>query len=154
MAYSGKFRPKNPSKYKGNPTNIIFRSLWEYSLMNEFDLNSSILKWSSEEVVIPYESPIDGKYHRYFMDFWTKKKDGTETIIEVKPMSQSLPPNIKKKFTPKGRVSKRFITEAKTWAVNLAKWKAADKYAKKKGWKFIVLTEKGVSEHWKQFLQD
>ena len=30
----GRYKPINPSKYKGNPTNIIYRSSWELKLDN------------------------------------------------------------------------------------------------------------------------
>ena len=59
MAYQGKFRPRNPSKYAGDPTNIIYRSHWELKLMSYLDKHTHVMKWSSEEVVIPYKSPID-----------------------------------------------------------------------------------------------
>ena len=96
MAYKGKFKPKNRDKYKGNPTNIIYRSLWERRFMVYCDSNNSVVKWSSEEIVIPYRSPFDRKIHKYYPDFWVKikKHDGTieTSIIEVKPKSQTVPP--------------------------------------------------------------
>ena len=76
MSYKGKFRPSNPNKYKGDPTKVIYRSLWELKFMRWCDGNVNILKWSSEEVVIPYKSPIDNRYHRYFPDFYVKMKSG------------------------------------------------------------------------------
>ena len=70
--YQGKFKPTNPKKYRGNPTNIIFRSGWELKFMKFCDTNKDILEWGSEEVIIPYKSPLDGRYHRYFPDFSVK----------------------------------------------------------------------------------
>ena len=61
MAYSGKYTPKNPSKYYGDPTKITYRSLWERKCMLIFDDNPNILKWGSEEIAIPYMSPVDRK---------------------------------------------------------------------------------------------
>lgn len=146
MSYKGRFVPKNPAKYKGNPTNIIYRSLWELKLMSYLDGHPGVIKWSSEEVVIPYRSPIDGRMHRYFPDFWVKKKnrDGlVETVlIEVKPYKQTQPPNIKTKLTPKGRLSRRYLGEVKTYGINQAKWKAAEEYCKDRNMKFQILTEK------------
>ena len=72
MAYSGFFKPNNPKKYRGNPTNIIYRSLWERKFMVFCDRSQNILEWGSEEVVIPYRSPIDGRVHRYYVDFYIK----------------------------------------------------------------------------------
>ena len=87
MAYKGRYIPKNPQKYKGDYTNIVYRSLWERKFMVYCDETSSVLEWGSEEVIIPYLSPWDGRIHRYFPDFYTKVKqhDGTtkKMIIEV-----------------------------------------------------------------------
>ena len=88
-----------------------------------FDTNPNILKWASEEIAIPYLSPVDGKRHKYFPDFMVeiKNKDGkTETImIEVKPKKQTLPPN------PPKRRTQKFLSESKPYAINKAKWEAA-----------------------------
>ena len=92
MSYKGKFKPKNRAKYKGDHTAITYRSLWELRFMRYLDTTSSVLKWSSEEIVIPYRSPIDGRRHRYFPDFWVKVKTSEglvkESLIEVKPKAQ------------------------------------------------------------------
>lgn len=140
MSYKGYFKPRNPGKYKGDPTNIIYRSSWELKLMVYLDTHPDVLSWASEEMFIPYRSPLDGKVHRYFPDFLVKKRNAqgiTETLlIEVKPASQSRPPKIQKKLT------KRYVTEVKTWGVNEAKWKAAKDYCEDRKWKFVVMTEK------------
>ena len=52
----GLFSPRNPKKYMGDPTNIVYRSGWEKRVMDWADGNSNVLRWSSEEVVIPYKS--------------------------------------------------------------------------------------------------
>ena len=141
MAYKGKFKPKNRDKYKGNPTNIIYRSLWERRFMVYCDSNNSVVKWSSEEIVIPYRSPFDRKIHKYYPDFWVKikKHDGTieTSIIEVKPKSQTIPP----KDTSRKRKSGRFLLEMKRYGINEAKWIAANTYCKYKKWKFKIITE-------------
>ena len=72
MAYKGKFRPQNRDKYKGNASNIQYRSGWELNFMKYLDRQPEVVRWSSEEIIIPYKSPIDGKWHRYFPDFWVK----------------------------------------------------------------------------------
>ena len=64
MAYSGRFTPRNPSKYVGDSTNIIYRSSWECRLMDWFDRNPDIVSWASEELIIPYKSPVDNKFHQ------------------------------------------------------------------------------------------
>ena len=143
MSYKGRYNPKNPYKYKGDPTNIIYRSLWELKLMMYLDEHRDVDQWASEEFFIPYKSPIDGKYHRYFPDFWMKNKNGKIMVIEVKPAAQTKKPNIKKKnATPTGRISRRYLTEVKNYGINTAKWKAAQEYCKDRKWEFKIMTEK------------
>jgi hypothetical protein len=140
MSYKGKFRPKFPQKYKGDPTNIVYRSLWERQCMTNFDQNPNVIQWSSEEVVVPYKSPIDGRWHRYFPDFLIRirKPDGsTETIlIEVKPFKETKEPK------PRNSITRNYLYEVKTWGINTSKWKAAEEYCKDRKWKFMILTEK------------
>jgi hypothetical protein len=137
--YQGYFKPKNAHKYKGDPTNIIYRSSWELKMMRHLDEHRDVISWGSEEVIIPYRSPIDGRIHRYFPDFVVTKinKEGIKetALIEVKPKSQTQPPKRQSKVT------KRYITEVKTWGVNEAKWKAALEYCKDRGWSFHIFTE-------------
>ena len=144
--YKGIFKPKNPQKYRGDPTNIIYRSSWELKLMMYLDEHREVVGWSSEEIIIPYRSPIDGKIHRYFPDFKVTKinKDGIKetALIEVKPMAQTKPPERQSKVT------KRYLTEVKTWGVNEAKWKAALEYCKDRGWSFHIFTEKELGIKW------
>lgn len=142
MTYKGYFRPSQPEKYKGDPSNIIYRSRWELLVMNRFDKDPNVIWWASEETIVPYRSPVDGRMHRYFVDFTTKfkTKDGKTKValIEVKPSAQTKPPVIlesKKK-------TKRYINEVLTWGVNEAKWKAAKEYCLDRGYEFIILTEK------------
>ncbi len=141
--FQGYFKPRNPSKYLGDSQNIIYRSSYEYRVMTYFDTNPNILKWGSEEFSIPYVSPIDRSWHRYFPDFiiQAKGKDGnTKTIvIEVKPSSQITPPKIGQKPT------RRYINEIATWGVNEAKWKAAKEYCLDRGWGFQIITEKDLN---------
>ena len=137
--YKGKYRPVNASKYLGDPSNIVYRSSWERQCMVYFDKNKNILKWGSEEVVIPYRSPLDNRVHRYFVDFVIRVKtaDGkTEThLIEVKPFRQTQPPEKPKRKT------RRYLNEVTTYLVNEAKWKAAEEYCQDRLWKFQIITE-------------
>lgn len=141
--YKGYYRPKYPEKYRGDASQIIYRSSWELKCCNYFDRNPNILEWSSEEVIIPYVSPIDNKYHRYYPDFRivVKKKDGTKQtiLIEVKPYKETQPP---KQQSVK---SKRFLQEVRTYGVNTAKWTAAQHYCKDRKWEFQILTEKELA---------
>ena len=135
----GLYKPKNISKYKGDYRKIDHRSGLELRFMRYLDGNDSILKWSSEEIVIPFRSPIDGKVHRYFPDFWVKTAQG-ETLIEIKSKVQTKPPKPK----PNRR---RFIKEVKIWGINEAKWKAAMAYCETRNWKWQILTEQDLTKY-------
>tara|TARA_B100001250_G_scaffold13536_1_gene11825 strand:- start:784 stop:1224 length:441 start_codon:yes stop_codon:yes gene_type:complete len=142
MSYSGKFRPSQRHKYKGDPTNIIYRSLWELKFMKWCDKNENVLEWGSEEIIIPYISPVDNRIHRYYPDFYvkaiTREGRSSKSIIEIKPYDQTKQP--KRKSTRK--VTRRYLSEVKTFAINNAKWKAADSYCKDRRMTFRILTEK------------
>lgn len=143
--HQGIFKPLNPQKYKGDPTNVIFRSRWELKCMSDFDKHPDIIEWSSEEVVVQYKNPITGRVHRYFPDFVIKKRNHSDNrittiMIEVKPHKETKPPRVQSGKKP----SKKYLTEVATWGKNSAKWEAADKYCKQRGWEFIILTEKEI----------
>ena len=139
MAYKGRYQPNNPLKYKGNFRNIIYRSLWELKFMKYCDSNQNILEWGSEEVFLPYRSPLDNKIHRYFPDFYIKVKENTgkikKYIIEVKPKKQCIEPKPQKKKT------RSYIYEVREYAKNQAKWRAAKNYCLDRGLEFKILTE-------------
>ena len=139
MAYKGKYRPTRPYKYKGYPTKIIYRSLWERKFMQYCDSTTNVLEWGSEEIALPYRSPIDNKVHRYFPDFYIKVKENTgqikRYIIEIKPKKQTIAPKVQKKKT------KGYVYEVYEYARNQAKWKAAEEFCKDRRWEFKVLTE-------------
>jgi len=139
MAYKGRYIPKNPSKYAADPTKIIYRSMWEKKFMIFCDTNESVLRWGSETIVVPYRSPVDGKIHKYFVDFIveTVNKNGHKEVqlIEIKPKKQTNEPK------KKTRITRRYLYEVQTYAVNQAKWKSASEFAENRGWKFKILTE-------------
>lgn len=137
-----KYIPINPSKYEGDPTNIICRSSWERIFAKWCDTNSGVLSWSSEETVIPYVDPVDKRWHRYFVDFKIKIKtrEGIKTFfIEIKPAVQTQKPKEPKRKTPKTQA--RYLSEVRTYIKNKAKWEAAEMYAKQRNNEFKVLTE-------------
>lgn len=134
MYHKRKYVPVFPEKYSGDPTNVIMRSSWETRFAIWCDKNPQIIKWNSEETIVPYISPLDGRVHRYFIDFKIKTVNNKTYLVEIKPKAQTLPPQGTKK-------TKRFLAEAKTYMVNQAKWEAATKYAKDRNWEFMVLTE-------------
>ena len=142
-SYKGRFNPKNPSKYAGDPTKIIYRSLWERKFMVFCDENTSVLRWASEELAIPYLSPVDHEYHKYYPDFIIKVKDKQNQIktylVEIKPEKQCKEPEKKNKS------NKTYLTEMKQWIINNKKWEAASLFAKKHQWEFKILTEKSLN---------
>ena len=143
MAYSGKFQPKNPRKYKGDPRLVIYRSLWELKFMKWCDDHDHVLEWGSEEIVVPYRSPLDGRIHRYFVDFYIKIRNKNNTIkkylIEVKPKKQTLEPKKPKRKTP------RYLSEVSTYVVNQAKWEAAREWCADRRLEFLILTEEHLN---------
>ena len=148
MSYKGKYIPNNPKKYKGNPSQVIYRSLWERKVMVYCDRNDKVIEWGSEEVIVPYRSPWDGKIHRYFPDFYMKveQKSGNvkKFLIEVKPKSQCKSP-VK---NPK-RKTRNWYKQVKAWGINQAKWKSAEEYCKDKGMEFKILTEDHLNPQYK-----
>ena len=141
MSYKGIYRPSNPKKYKGDHRNIIYRSLWERKFMNYCDLNENILEWASEEFWIPYLDPTTNRVRRYFPDFFIKYKDKDDNIrrsvIEVKPMRETLQPK-----ATKGKSRKTLINESVTYAKNQAKWIAAREFCADRKLEFKIMTEK------------
>ena len=140
MSYKGKYKPEYPKKYKGDPTNIIYRSLWERKFMRYCDLNESVYQWQSEEIIIPYKSPIDNRIHRYFPDFFIKYTDRNgkkrSVVIEVKPKRQlkMLEKNPRKR-------TKAWAHDVHNWVINQAKWKAAEEYCADRQYEFKIMTE-------------
>jgi hypothetical protein len=141
MALKGRFFPRNPSKYLGNPNNIIFRSAWERTFMEYCDTHADILQWASEELTVPYYFTGDSKWHRYYPDFIinvrTKADEKQTWMVEIKPSAQVQSP-VNKRYTNK----RRQIRETIEYAKNQAKWTAAKSFCSNKGWKFVVITEK------------
>lgn len=140
--YQGKFKPRNPKKYKGDPRNIVYRSSWEQKMMIYCDRKSSVVQWASEErcCIVPYKSPVDGKMHRYFIDFWFKMRnpktgEEKEFLIEVKPKKYTKQPK------PRQRKTRQYVEECMNWEVNQAKWDAAREYARQKNMTFMIFTE-------------
>ena len=139
MRYQGKYRVSFPRKYKGDASNVIYRSSWEYKFMKWCDITPSIEEWGSEEIIIPYTSPVDGRRHRYFPDFYVKIAR-KKYLVEVKPFKQTKEPS----KPTSGRITRRYMTEVKTFAVNNAKWQAAEEVYHERGWCFKILTEKEI----------
>lgn len=135
MAYSGRYKVKNRTKYKGDVDNVIFRSMWERQCFKWCDENADIKSWSSEETVIPYFYEVDKKYHRYFMDLKITFKSGQTLLVEIKPDKETKPPDFP------GKKTKKYLNEGMTYIKNINKWNAAKKYANDNGYNFVIWTE-------------
>jgi len=139
FTYKGKYNPVNAHRYVGNVSNVTYRSMWERRFMKYCDMNLNVVRWSSEELIIPYYSPVDRKMHKYYPDFLltvkTKDEKTKTMVIEVKPKRETKAPKKKKKITP------RYLQEMKTWSINEAKWKYAEEFCKDRNWEFKILTE-------------
>ena len=134
----GIFTPRNPKKFIG--TRAVYRSSFELRFMQWADHNDNVLEWSSEQIIIPYISPVDGRAHRYYVDNFVVIREGDKIkryLVEIKPFSQTQPP----RTSPRKRKA-TIIYEQTQWLVNQAKWAAAQKYARDKGAEFIILTER------------
>tara|TARA_B100000035_G_scaffold199532_1_gene170530 strand:- start:358 stop:864 length:507 start_codon:yes stop_codon:yes gene_type:complete len=138
MVYSGLYKAKNINKYKGDHSNIVYRSLWEKAVFQWCDKNPKVKQWSSEETIIPYYYEVDKKYHRYFVDMKIVFDDKI-LLVEIKPEKETKPPEGPKR-------TKRYVTEGLTYVKNMNKWEAANEYAKDRGWEFQVWTEKTLQE--------
>ena len=138
-SFKSKYKPSFPNKYKGNPNNIICRSSWERRFCHWCDLNESILEWGSEEFWIPYISPVDNRVHKYFPDFIIKVKESNGQVktyvIEVKPKKQTKAP------IKKSKVTKSYLYECTTYAVNQAKWRSAKEFCDDRLIEFKIITE-------------
>lgn len=140
---TGKYHLQHPEKYMGNPDNVIYRSSWELRMNRFLDNNTQILRWSSEEIKIPYLHPLDGRVHHYYPDYYIEyiNKDGEVVLemVEVKPLAQTTAPK-----KSRGKSNKTALYEQQTYAVNTAKWKYAMAWCEKRNIRFRVLTEKSL----------
>jgi hypothetical protein len=136
MALRARFIPKNPQKYTGDLEKIFARSSWEVTCMKFFDSSSAVIRWGSEEQVIPYYSPVDNKVHEYWPDFFVEYRDKEgnvlREVVEVKPRHES-----EEQFAKSDRSKAALI-------VNEAKWKAANIFCESRGMKFRVITEHSI----------
>ena len=135
MAYSGRYPVGNPQKYDGDSTKVYYRSLWERQVFKWCESNPQVIRWSSEETVIPYKCKTDNRIHRYFVDVKIKLESGETYLVEIKPKKETIAP------TKPSRQTKKYVNEVMTYVKNQSKWEAAEEYCMQRGWKFVVWTE-------------
>ena len=137
---SGIYRPINCQKF--GAVKCQYRSSWEHDFLRWADYNDKITKVLYEKIIVPYICKTDGKMHRYYVDCAIEMKEGKETkkwLVEIKPFRQTIPPKESKKKKPV-----TIITEKLNWVKNQSKWDSAKKYCRKMGYRWCIITEKGI----------
>ena len=141
--HQGYYVLRNPDKYIGDPSNIMYRSSWERKFCTFCDINPNVIKWGSEVSAIPYIGP-DGKQHKYHIDFYIETPTPNSDVykkmlVEVKPSNECLPPKKPQKMTAKAMESYEYAL--KMYQKNLYKWQAAKQYAIDRGMQFVIVNE-------------
>jgi len=137
----GKYTVKNPEKYIGKrvPT---YRSSWEFTFMSFCDNNPAVLNWASEAISIPYFNPVKGRQTIYVPDFLVVYVDANQKkhteIVEIKPSTETT------------MESARSYRDKLMVAMNMAKWAAADSWARSNNMRFRVVTEFDIFKNHKR----
>ena len=126
-----RYTVKNVAKYAGDARRVVARSKWELMYMQALDNSSMVARWISEPktINISYVNPLDKKVHQYWPDFLVQYTDNSIEILEIKPLKESLAENAKSTYDKLSLIK------------NMAKWAAADRFAKSIGARFRVITE-------------
>lgn len=131
----GTYQVQNLEKYAGKKA-PRYRSGWEQAFMRFCDSNDHIVMWASESITIPYRHPLTGKQTIYVPDFLiqyrNKRNQVVTELIEIKPKKQSV-------IESKASANERAVV-----AVNYAKWDAAQKWCRRQGITFRVITEDDI----------
>ena len=139
----GYFYPSNPEKFVSKERYAVYRSGLELDYFKILDKNPNVLKWGSEEIVIPYF--FEGKWHKYYVDLFVIFKNGNKLVkylVELKPHKQTQEP-----VWSKRRKESTYLYECFQWQQNKAKWQAALEVAKKNDFEFKILTEKDLETY-------
>lgn len=137
----GYYKPKNPDKLLGDKDYAIYRSGLELKYFRLLDNNPNVLKWGSEELVVPYF--FNDKWHKYYIDLFVLLKNGDQIkkmFIELKPFAQTKEPVNSKRKKPA-----TYMRECFMWQQNQAKWQSAKKQPRIPGCEFHILTEKDLA---------
>lgn len=136
----GEYTPNHPEKYMGDVNNIFYRSSWELEAFKFLDNNPNVIRWASEEIVIPYLRPTKTgniKKSKYYPDIYMEYKDRGgrvhKELIEIKPKKQTKP--------SRSRNPKTKLYENEVYHKNRLKWEAAEKWCNQRGIKFRILHE-------------
>jgi len=160
---SGKYKqglyiPKNKDKVikLNSKGGLFYRSGLEQKMMVYFDNNDNIINWGAEHLRIPYtktewvneSQEFKTTDHSYYPDFYyeLKRSDGTisKVVAEVKPESETIEPKISS--NPTSKQLKNFEYSLKMYNKNLSKWTYMIEYCERKGFEFIIITEKNLGK--------
>jgi hypothetical protein len=137
----GKYQVKNPEKYMGKRL-PNYRSSWEFTFMSFCDNNPAVLNWASEGVKIPYFNPVSGRQTIYVPDFLVVYVDANQRkhteLVEIKPSTETT------------MESARSYRDKLSVAINMAKWAAADSWARANNMRFRVVTEYDIFKNQKR----
>jgi hypothetical protein len=140
--YPSKYFPVNPQKYVGDVNKITLRSSWEKRFVLFLDYNPAVKQWNSEDIAIQYFFEPDGKWHRYFPDFFMISENSQgeliKFLIEIKPL-KDMEVKAPKRMTEKAKAN--MIKQVLTYEKNKAKWLAAEAWCKERDIIFKVVTE-------------
>ena len=140
----GYYHVINIEKYIGDTSKVIYRSSWEKKMMTFCDMNERIMKWSSENIQIPYLNPVENAIKIYNIDFYFQVRQDDNSIkniiAEVKPSKK-----LEKPMLPTTRLTEKRIEahnyQMKEYVTNVYKFQAAKKWAEERGWEFMIVTE-------------
>jgi hypothetical protein len=131
---------KNPQKYIGDPSKLLYKSSWEERAFYVCDNNPNVLEWGYEIIDIPYIAPTrnGGQRNRvYKPDLYVVTQNNgvvKKKLIEIKPYKQTVKPRSRK---PRTR-----LYEEHTFIINELKWSAAKQWCKARNIEFVLSTER------------
>ena len=151
----GRYKLIFPEKYIGNrPPN--YKSKWEKKVFYALDVNPNVIKWGYECIEIYYHHPVYNKHTVYYPDIFCHIKNDNgkiqQILVEIKPAKMCVIP--KPVTLPKNKTLKAMQTYKKSlqrhksasieFAINSAKWEAAQKWCIRHNVKWIVSNEKNT----------
>lgn len=132
---------------------VEYRSQLEFEYFHKLERSNNIIKWSSEQIKVPYINPVRTKEegrpikNNYYVDLYVETKNMGTLLVEIKPQKEINA--IRDNKVPKRTKNKKESTyryEMKMYMINRSKWMYANKFAKERGWQFICVSEKDLKE--------
>ena len=114
------FREGYMVSLKNDGREMHYRSGYECEVYEALEHIEEVLSYDVEPFKVPYL--FEGEKHDYHPDLVVSFTDGHTEVWEIKPSNQTDLPK------------------------NHAKWNSCDTFCKNRGWKFVVMTEKGIGK--------